>query len=153
MQDFINFALRYIADLKLPFKRGTFVEFRTGMLNISPVGRNCTIEERNQFNEYDQENQIREKFIQALKKEFPNLALTYSIGTLNSRHYFVSVTAKYLFFINYFLSQVDKFLLTFFPTDGTKLIACGTFKDTMKFTFSATRQEKGATTTRFTRAT
>ncbi|XP_001605473.1 phosphomannomutase [Nasonia vitripennis] len=80
LQDFINFALRYIADLKLPFKRGTFIEFRTGMLNISPVGRNCTTEERNQFNEYDQEHQIREKFIQALKREFPNLALTYSIG-------------------------------------------------------------------------
>ena len=69
-----------MSDLKLPFKRGTFIEFRTGILNISPVGRNCTTEERNQFYEYDAENQVREKFIQALKKEFPNLALTYSIG-------------------------------------------------------------------------
>ncbi|OAD58442.1 Phosphomannomutase [Eufriesea mexicana] len=66
--------------LHLPFKRGTFVEFRTGMLNVSPVGRNCTQKERIQFYEYDLENQIRQKFIQALKKEFPNLALTYSIG-------------------------------------------------------------------------
>ena len=80
MHDFINFCLRYMSDLKLPFKRGTFIEFRTGILNISPVGRNCTTEERNQFYEYDAENQVREKFIQALKKEFPNLALTYSIG-------------------------------------------------------------------------
>ena len=80
LQDFINFSLRYISELKLPFKRGTFIEFRTGMLNISPVGRNCTIEERLQFYEYDSENQIRQKFIQALKKEFPDLALTYSIG-------------------------------------------------------------------------
>jgi phosphomannomutase len=69
--------------LKLPFKRGTFIEFRTGMLNISPVGRNCTNEERKQFNKYDLENQIREKFIQNLKKQFPNLALTFSIGIKN----------------------------------------------------------------------
>lgn len=27
---FINFVLRYIADLKLPFKRGTFIEYRNG---------------------------------------------------------------------------------------------------------------------------
>ena len=68
--------------MKLPFKRGTFVEFRTGMLNISPVGRNCSTEERNQFEEYDIENQIRKKFIEALKKQFPELALTYSIGII-----------------------------------------------------------------------
>lgn len=80
LQDIINFSLKYISELKLPFKRGTFIEFRTGMLNISPVGRNCTKEERIQFYEYDIENQIRQKFIQALKKQFPNLALTYSIG-------------------------------------------------------------------------
>lgn len=80
MQDLINFCLKYISELHLPFKRGTFIEFRTGMINISPVGRNCTKEERIQFYEYDLEHQIRQKFIQAIKKEFPDLALTYSIG-------------------------------------------------------------------------
>ncbi|XP_058791358.1 uncharacterized protein LOC131664355 [Phymastichus coffea] len=80
LQEFINFALLYISKLQLPFKRGTFIEFRTGIVNISPVGRNCTHEERLQFYEYDNEHHVREKFIQALKKEFPNLALTYSIG-------------------------------------------------------------------------
>ena len=33
-----NFILRYIADLDIPVKRGTFVEFRNGMLNVSPIG-------------------------------------------------------------------------------------------------------------------
>ncbi|XP_076220891.1 phosphomannomutase [Nomia melanderi] len=80
LQDFINFCLKYISELHLPFKRGTFIEFRSGMLNVSPVGRNCTPEERIQFYEYDNENQVRQKFIQTLKKEFPDLALTYSIG-------------------------------------------------------------------------
>ena len=80
LQDFINFCLKYISELRLPFKRGTFIEFRSGMINLSPVGRNCTKDERVQFYEYDLEHQIRQKFIQALKKEFPDLALTYSIG-------------------------------------------------------------------------
>ena len=36
----VNFTLHYIADLQIPIKRGTFVEFRTGLINISPIGRN-----------------------------------------------------------------------------------------------------------------
>lgn len=46
LKEFINFCLRYIADLDIPIKRGTFIEYRTGMLNISPIGRNCSQEER-----------------------------------------------------------------------------------------------------------
>ena len=75
----VNFALRYIADLDIPIKRygfasvsiclhliplihdklkiqyfrGTFVEFRSGMLNISPIGRNCSQEERDAYEVYD----------------------------------------------------------------------------------------------------
>lgn len=56
----VNFILHYIADLDIPMKRfppsvvlrgvdriansstrGTFVEFRTGMINVSPIGRNA----------------------------------------------------------------------------------------------------------------
>merc|ERR1719450_1036445 len=33
----VNWTLRYLADLDLPVKRGTFIEFRSGMLNISPI--------------------------------------------------------------------------------------------------------------------
>lgn len=37
----------------LPTHRGTFIEFRNGMLNISPIGRSCTPEERIEFSELD----------------------------------------------------------------------------------------------------
>ena len=30
------------------------MEFRNGMLNVSPIGRNCSREERMAFNAYDQ---------------------------------------------------------------------------------------------------
>lgn len=33
--------------------RGTFIEFRSGMLNVSPIGRNCSQEERDEFERYD----------------------------------------------------------------------------------------------------
>ncbi|KAH9787981.1 phosphomannomutase [Citrus sinensis] len=53
LKEFINFTLHYIADLDIPIKRGTFIEFRSGMLNISPIGRNCSQEERDEFERYD----------------------------------------------------------------------------------------------------
>jgi phosphomannomutase len=37
-----SFILKYIADLDIPKKRGTFIEFRNGMINVSPIGRNCS---------------------------------------------------------------------------------------------------------------
>merc|ERR1711966_179558 len=39
-----NWTLRDLADVDIPIKRGTFIEFRSGMLNISPIGRNCSRE-------------------------------------------------------------------------------------------------------------
>ncbi|KAF9585399.1 Phosphomannomutase [Lunasporangiospora selenospora] len=76
----VNFILRYIADLDIPIKRGTFVEFRNGMINVSPIGRNCSHPERIEFEKFDLEHKIREKFVAALREEFPDYGLTYSIG-------------------------------------------------------------------------
>jgi phosphomannomutase len=59
LQTFINFVLHYIADLEIPVKRGTFIEFRNGMLNVSPIGRNCSQEERDAFEKYDKEANVR----------------------------------------------------------------------------------------------
>ncbi len=50
------------------------------MLNVSPIGRNCSRDERNEFEAYDKEHKIRENFINALRDNFPDLPLTYSIG-------------------------------------------------------------------------
>jgi len=76
----VNFCLHYIADLDIPIKRGTFIEFRNGMINVSPIGRNATIQERNNFEKYDLEHGIRRKFVQILREKFPNYDLTFSIG-------------------------------------------------------------------------
>ncbi|KAM9888700.1 hypothetical protein OXX79_012693 [Metschnikowia pulcherrima] len=76
----IKFVLRYLSELDLPVRRGTFVEFRNGMINISPVGRNASTQERNDFEKFDLEHKLREKFVEALRKEFADYGLTYSIG-------------------------------------------------------------------------
>lgn len=80
LQDFINFCLNYMAKIKLPKKRGTFIEFRNGMLNVSPIGRSCTQEERLEFFELDKKEKIRETFVSVLKEEFKGKGLSFSIG-------------------------------------------------------------------------
>ncbi|EJK72382.1 hypothetical protein THAOC_06092 [Thalassiosira oceanica] len=76
----VNWTLKYLSDLDTPVKRGTFIEFRSGMFNISPIGRNCSREERNEYEKVDLEKNIRKDMVAAMKKEFADLDLTYSIG-------------------------------------------------------------------------
>lgn len=76
----INFMLHYMADLDIPKKRGTFIEFRNGMLNVSPIGRNCTQEERDEFEAYDLREGVRKQFVKVLQERFADDGLTFSIG-------------------------------------------------------------------------
>lgn len=80
MKKFINYVLHYIADLNIPIKTGTFIELRSGMLNISPIGRNCSQEERDDFEKYDKIHKIREKMVETLKEEFKDYNLNYAVG-------------------------------------------------------------------------
>lgn len=72
-----------MSKIQLPVKRGNFVEFRTGMINISPVGRSCSKLERDEFEQYDKVHNIRKKFIESIEENLPNTGLTYSIGQYN----------------------------------------------------------------------
>jgi len=80
IKEFINFTLRELAEIDIPVKRGTFIEFRNGMLNVSPVGRNCSQEERDAFEQYDKEHGVRKALVAKLKAKFAPFELTYSIG-------------------------------------------------------------------------
>ncbi|KAG5440766.1 hypothetical protein PCK2_000202 [Pneumocystis canis] len=77
---FTNFCLKYISELDIPIKRGTFIEFRNGMVNVCPMGRNSTMQERNEFEKYDQIHQVRKKFVSVLHEEFGDYGLVCSIG-------------------------------------------------------------------------
>ncbi|KAH7577887.1 hypothetical protein JRO89_XS01G0311900 [Xanthoceras sorbifolium] len=80
LKELINFTLHYIADLDIPIKRGTFIEFRSGMINVSPIGRNCSQEERDEYEKYDKVHNIRPKMVSVLREKFAHLNLTFSIG-------------------------------------------------------------------------
>ncbi|XP_078355744.1 uncharacterized protein LOC144640509 [Oculina patagonica] len=50
------------------------------MLNVSPIGRNCTQEERIAFFEYDKVHKVRDKFVSILREKFADYGLQLSIG-------------------------------------------------------------------------
>lgn len=85
----INSCFEKLIELKPPVKTGTFIESRTGMINVSPVGRNCSQKQREQFFEIDKTNKYREDLIKFLKDKWINLQnnserevpnLSFSIG-------------------------------------------------------------------------
>uniref|UniRef100_A0A914Y1F1 Phosphomannomutase n=1 Tax=Panagrolaimus superbus TaxID=310955 RepID=A0A914Y1F1_9BILA len=80
LQDVINFSLEYLSKIRLPLKRGTFIEYRKGMLNISPIGRSCSLEERNGFIEYEKKHPVRMALVAELERRFSNYGLKFSIG-------------------------------------------------------------------------
>lgn len=75
-KELVKFCLHYIADLDIPIKRGTFIEFRNGMINVSPIGRNASNQERLDFCKYDEGAKVREKFVKELRERFAHLGLT-----------------------------------------------------------------------------
>lgn len=96
LKELINFILHYIADLDIPIKRGTFVEFRNGMLNVSPIGRNCSQEERDDFEQFDLKTGIRCAYLRTCsmvlmqKTESASSAWFFAyVGKLLSHHFAV----------------------------------------------------------------
>ena len=80
LKKLINWVLHYFSTIDVPVKRGTFIEFRAGMLNVSPVGRNCSQEERDAFEVFDNKANVRKTMVAKMQKEFKDLDLTFSIG-------------------------------------------------------------------------
>lgn len=80
LKKLINTSLKYMADIDIPVKRGTFVEFRNGMINLCPVGRSCSLEEREEFFEFDKIHKVRENMVAYLSEELKDLNLQFSIG-------------------------------------------------------------------------
>lgn len=80
VQKLINTIFKYMSSLEIPKKRGNFIEFRTGMINCSPVGRSCSQDERMEFYEYDNKFNIRKDMSKYLGEELKDFNLSYSLG-------------------------------------------------------------------------
>jgi len=77
---FEKFCFDYIENLPIPIKCSKHVEARSGMWNVSPIGRDCTQEQRIAFETYDYVHGVREKMISVLRPKFAAMNLSYAIG-------------------------------------------------------------------------
>lgn len=86
---FINIILKNLSNIEIPIKRGTFIEFRNGMLNVSPIGRACSRDERNEFEKYDNKHLIRKNLIKNIKSDWEKYCFEYkdSFPKLNEIRY------------------------------------------------------------------
>lgn len=79
-QNLTNWILRYLSGITLPVKRGLFVELRKAMINVSPIGRQCSQSERLAFESYDLKNGVRKAMVEAMEAEFSEYGLQFAIG-------------------------------------------------------------------------
>ena len=81
---------RYVMNSGYHTKTGRHYEERVGMVNFSIVGRNATMKQRKEYEEYDKENKEREKIVAKLSKKHPTLDFVIggavSIDIFNKGH-------------------------------------------------------------------
>lgn len=68
----------FLKNSLTPFRTGNHIEKRIGMLNISSVGRNASIEERKSYSMFDKQMNERKIFADFLQQKYPELDI--SIG-------------------------------------------------------------------------
>jgi phosphomannomutase len=69
-QQIVNESLAILSQIQLPVKRGTFLELRTGLLNLCPIGRSCSQKEREEFEQYDKQHLLRKSIREKLLSKF-----------------------------------------------------------------------------------
>jgi len=62
-----------LKENKFGLRTGNHIEHRTGLVNFSIVGRNCTLGERKLYVKYDEENNDRKIIAEDLSVKFPDI--------------------------------------------------------------------------------
>lgn len=76
----VAFVLATLASTDCPWRYGTFVERRSCMLNVSPVGRACPRGVREAFREWDDVVGCRRSIVGRIRAAFPTLPIDMAIG-------------------------------------------------------------------------
>ncbi len=73
-ENLIHILEELIVSSRCPVKTSQHIEIRNGMVNFSTIGRNCTLEQRKQYVEWEERSRERHKLIDSvLSPVFPEL--------------------------------------------------------------------------------
>ena len=76
----VSTLLRLAADNHTKYKTGTFVEWRDSQINFSLIGRNCSLEQRDDYAKWDAKSGERDKAIEQLRETFKGWGLSFRKG-------------------------------------------------------------------------
>jgi len=68
--ELLKVAENFVDQSKFKLRCGNHIEHRTGMLNISSIGRDASLAERHQYHQWDSVENERAKFVEQLNKDF-----------------------------------------------------------------------------------
>jgi hypothetical protein len=147
----MDFVLEYISKVKIPIKRGTFVELRTGLINVSCIGRNCSQAERNAYEKFDLEVSNMLFFFFFLEKAnplnfcSPNVSITFDETLFKLFRPSLRITSS-----GFQLEARSRLMC--FRRDGIRRIVCSMLRrrDSRKSISLGTRLRRAKMTTRFT---
>lgn len=72
-KELIDYLITLLHLSKCPEKTSNHIETRVGLLNFSPVGRDCTQEQRDHYSEWDTKEGERLRFAKLIEQRFPDL--------------------------------------------------------------------------------
>lgn len=72
-EEFISFLEEKVAQSKFYRKATNHIEFRPGMINFSVLGRNCTLEQRYLYKQWDEHKQERNIIASEIMEKFPGI--------------------------------------------------------------------------------
>jgi phosphomannomutase len=76
----INVLLTIASKTHTKIKTGTFIEWRESQINFSVLGRNCSIDQREDYVKWDLKSGERKKIVQQLREEFNGWGLSFRLG-------------------------------------------------------------------------
>ena len=75
-KELYNLMNGWLQASSFPLRTGNHIEERTGTINFSVVGRNCTLGERKLYIKHDLQNKERESIAFQINLEFPDITAT-----------------------------------------------------------------------------
>ena len=76
----VSRLLKIVSESHTKFKTGTFIEWRGSQINFSVVGRNCSLEQREDYVKWDKKSNERQKIVNKLTEEFEGWGLGFKLG-------------------------------------------------------------------------
>ena len=76
----VSRLLSIASESHTKYKTGTFIEWRGSQINFSVVGRNCSLDQRENYVIWDKKSNERKKIVEKLKEEFSGWGLGFNLG-------------------------------------------------------------------------